>query len=562
VKHVARVLIPVWGLLALFVTTPLPAKASDTLVIPAQQAAVKTDGGPVPGGWNLWSNGRVGQYIKVARTGRYTIVIRAWGSPAGGGWPEMAFLVDELGIKSVTVASDRPADYAVSVELEAGDHEIAAAFQNDARIGQEDRNLYLERITIDAPPGAPAPSATSGEQQAKDAEDHERELVAATGAAIEKHRKSSAVVLVVDSSGQPIEGARVVVRQTGHEFLFGCNIYGFGHSKTDAQNALYAQRFAEMFNYATVGFYWHWYETQRGKPNYRETDKVVAWCLAHGIRMKGHPLLWADNAGIPPWSAGQPEPAIQKERVRAIMTRYLGKIDFFEVVNEPSHFPQLLIDDPYRWARSIGPGTNLIVNDYQVLADGAPGFYRLLHRAIQNGVPFDGIGIQAHEPRTMRFPLDRVQTILDRYAALGKKLHITEFTPTSGGKPIAGSHRKGVWDEAAQADYAVKFYRVCFAQPAMRAITWWDLSDQHSWLEGGGMLRSDMTPKPVYEQLKRLIHEEWTTRLEGTTDSSGRFAFRGFRGTYRIVATAGGQQKTQDFSLVKANDQELRILLR
>ena len=122
----------------------------------------------------------------------------------------------------------------------------------------------------------------------------------------------------------------------------------------------------------------------------------------------------------------------------------------------------------------------------------------------------------------MRFPLDRVQTILDRYAALGKELHITEFTPASGGQRITGSHVEGVWDEAAQADYAVKFYRVCFAHPALRAITWWDLSDQHSWLKGGGMLRADMTPKPVYEQLKRLIHEEWTTRLAGTTDSTGR----------------------------------------
>ena len=82
-------------------------------------------------------------------------------------------------------------------------------------------------------------------------------------------------------------------------------------------------------------------------------------------------------------------------------------------------------------------------------------------------MPFDGIGIQAHEPRDMRFPLDRVQEVLDQYAALGKELHITEFTPTSGGWKITGSHRKGVWDEAAQADYAVKFYRVCFANPAV-----------------------------------------------------------------------------------------------
>ena len=173
-------------------------------------------------------------------------------------------------------------------------------------------------------------------------------------------------------------------------------------------------------------------------------------------------------------------------------------------------------------------------------------------------MPFDGIGIQAHEPRTMRFPLDRVQEILDQYATLGKELHITEFTPTSGGQKITGSHREGVWDEAAQADYAVKFYRVCFAHPAMRAITWWDLCDQGSWLPGGGMLRADMSPKPVYEQLKRLIHEEWTTRLAGTTDPSGRFALRGFHGDYGVKVEAAGKTVERTFTLKKGETQELR----
>ena len=257
---------------------------------------------------------------------------------------------------------------------------------------------------------------------------------------------------------------------------------------------------------------------QRGRPTYQYTDKVVAWCREHGIRMKGHPLLWGDQAGVPPWSHGQPSPEIQRQRVEDIIGRYQGKIEFWEVVNEPSHLAEPKIDQPYRWARQADPRACLIVNDYSVLADGGPGFFKLLTAAKQNGVPFDGIGIQAHEPSTMRFPLDRVQEILDQYATLGKGLNITEFTPTSAGQKITGSHREGVWDEAAQADYAVKFYRVCFAHPAMRAITWWDLSDQSSWQPGGGMLRADMSPKPVYEQLKRLIHEEWKTALHATTD--------------------------------------------
>jgi GH35 family endo-1,4-beta-xylanase len=240
-----------------------------------------------------------------------------------------------------------------------------------------------------------------------------------------------------------------------------------------------------------------------------------------------------------------------------IMQRYRGRIEFWEVVNEPSHLPEPKIDQPYRWARQADPRAYLIVNDYHVLGDGCPGFFKLLTRAKQAGVPFDGIGIQAHEPRTMRFPLDRVQKILDQYASLGNELHITEYTPTSSGQKISGSHREGAWDEVAQADYAVKFYRVCFAHPSMRAITWWDLCDQGSWLAGGGMLRADMSPKPVYEQLKHLIHDEWITRVTATTDADGSFSFRGFFGDYRAVIELSDGKVERQFQLCRGGPKDI-----
>jgi GH35 family endo-1,4-beta-xylanase len=396
---------------------------------------------------------------------------------------------------------------------------------------------------------------------AEAADQREQETVTAAQAAIEKHRKADAKIRILDAADQPVPGIKVSVEQTGHEFLFGCNIYMFDRYKGDAQNAAYKQRFAELFNYATVGFYWRWYEARRGQPNYPYTDKIVAWCRDHGIRMKGHPLLWGNQAGIPPWSAGQPSPEVQRQRVTDILQRYQGRIEFWEVVNEPSHLAQPKIDEPYRWAAQADPRAYLIVNDYYVLADGGPAFFKLLTEAKQSGVPFNGIGIQAHEPRTMRFPLDRVQETVDRYASLGKELHITEFTPTSGGQKITGSHRQGVWDEAAQADYAVQFYRVCFAHPSMRAITWWDLCDQGSWLPGGGMLRADMAPKPVYEQLKRLIHEEWKTRASGTTDAEGRFAFRGFYGTYRLLLDTQGSKRERQFRVARDGGKDVIITL-
>ena len=466
------------------------ASAQAAFVIQAEKAAIKTVGGPMPDGcWNLWSNGRLGQPLRFAAAGHYAVVVRAWGSPAGGVWPEMALGVDGQAVKNVTVGTGERADYRFAVDLAAGIHEVDVAFLNDAVIGKEDRNLYLERITILPPAEIPAPAIASSQEVAEAAERREQEIVAATEARIEKFRKADAKIRIVDAQGQPLSGVNVSIEQTTHEFLFGCNIYMLDRYQSEAQNPAYKKRFAELFNYATVGFYWRSYEPQQGRPNYQYTDKVVDWCREHGIRMKGHPLLWGDRAGIPTWSKGLPSAEIQRQRVRDIVGRYRGKIEFWEVVNEPSHQAEPKIDQAYRWAREADPQARLIINDYNVLADGCPTFFKLLTAANQNGVPFDGIGIQAHEPRASRFPLDRVQKILEGYASLGKELNITEFTPTSSGQKMIDSSRDGVWDEANQADYAVKFYRVCFAHPAMRAITWWDLCDQGSWLPGGGMLR-------------------------------------------------------------------------
>ena len=527
---------------------PVPAEA---LTIEAEDAPIHTAGAGLKDVWNLHSNGEVGAHVAVPAKGTYTVTLRASGTPLDGVWPLVAVQVDGLRCGTpFRVTAETMADYTVRVPMEAGLHAVTAAFLNDAYEGPgRDRNVLLDRIAIQAPEGGAAPRLASAEDVNAEAERRAQAALARAAAGVETHRKSDATVRVI-RGGQPVADAAVTVEQTGHAFLFGCNIFAFDRFRTEADSAAYKQRFADLFNYATLGFYWRAYEPERGKPRYDYTDKVVAWCRERGIRMKGHPLLWDHEAGVPRWSDGQPLAEVQKARVQEIVRRYAGRIAFWEVVNEASHLGGIEIDGPYRWAREADPSAHLIVNDYSIFDDGGPPFLAFLKERIAAGVPFEGIGIQAHEPRTAWFPMDRVQTILDTYAQLGKALHLTEFTPQSAGKPIAGG-RRGTWDEAAQADYAERFYRVCFGHPAVVAITWWDLADGHSWLPGGGMLRKDLSPKPVYDRLKRLIHREWTTRAAGPTDRTGTFRFRGFHGTYRVTVEAGGKTATAEGVLEK-----------
>jgi hypothetical protein len=116
---------------------------------------------------------------------------------------------------------------------------------------------------------------------------------------------------------------------------------------------------------------------------------------------------------------------------------------------------------------------------------------------------------------------------------------------------VTGSPWRGVWDESQQADYAESFYRLCFSHPAVKGITWWDVSDEGSYLEGGGMLRRDLSPKPVYEALRKLIHEEWHTSVQGKTNREGQFQFSGFYGWYRATLQKGDVSEEVDLHLVE-----------
>jgi hypothetical protein len=75
------------------------------------------------------------------------------------------------------------------------------------------------------------------------------------------------------------------------------------------------------------------------------------------------------------------------------------------------------------------------------------------------------------------------------------------------------------------------------------------------------MLRKDLTPKPVYETLKKLIHKEWRTSLRGTTDISGHFQFSGFYGVYSVTLQMKNFSKGVEFHLVKGKQNEFTYKL-
>jgi GH35 family endo-1,4-beta-xylanase len=411
------------------------------------------------------------------------------------------------------------------------------------------RRAFL-RTTATATALLTGPRSRSAERP--DTSPSDGEILAQAKELITKHRQGEGAITVRGADGKLIPGAMVKVEQLRHDFLFGCNFFMFARFKEAEREEEYRRRFAALLNYATLGFYWGAYEPERGKPRYDYTDQALEWCRAHSIICKGHPLAWDHPASSPKWL---PDDLAEVERlstsrVRDIITRFKGRLDIWDVVNEPTDlkrfknlmnvWAQKLGAAPYvrlhlEVARKANPHATLLVNDYRVDST----YYQILDALRADGkLLFDAIGIQSHM-HGGGWPLRKVWEVCDRFAKVGVPIHFTETTIVSG--PRLGPGEK--WGatmpelEQKQADYVAKFYTTLFAHPAAQALTWWDFSDAGAWQgAAAGFLRKDMSAKPVYERLHALIKGEWWTKTEGRTDASGKFATRAFFGTHRLTA--------------------------
>ena len=156
----------------------------------------------------------------------------------------------------------------------------------------------------------------------------------------------------------------------------------------------------------------------------------------------------------------------------------------------------------------------------------------------------------------------RAWEVCEWFAKFGKPLHFTETTVVSGPK----ADREWVTTpegEKRQAEQVAEFYRVLFSHPAVEAVTWWDFTDQNAWQQApAGLVRADMTPKPAYNELERLIKDQWWTKSEATAGAEGQAQFRGFLGDYEISAQVAGKTLSGTFRLDKTATEAIEVRLK
>ncbi len=374
------------------------------------------------------------------------------------------------------------------------------------------------------------------------------------------HRKAVKTVTFTDQSGKPLAGRRISIRQKEHAFLFGCGGFDFIPyvSKGDREYKQVTDSWLEIFNYATLPFYWGNYEPEEGRTDFDSIMKTAAYLKDKGVKVKGHPLCWHTECAK--WLMDYDNDTILKkqlERIDREVSGYAGIIDMWDVINEVVIMPIFdkydnavtrickdkgrvgLIKEVFARAHESNPDALLLLNDFNTTID----YEILIDGCLNAGVPIGAIGIQSHQHQGY-WGREKLEEVLERFSHFGLSIHFTENTLISGDIMPAYIEDLNDWQvdewpttpegEERQAREIEEMYRILFANPHVEAITSWDYRDG-GWLKApSGYIREDNSLKPSYEMLKGLVKKEWWTDTEITTDENGRAGVEAFKGQYSI----------------------------
>jgi endo-1,4-beta-xylanase len=373
------------------------------------------------------------------------------------------------------------------------------------------------------------------------------------------HRMQTLQIRVIDRQGNPVQNARIEIRQTRHKFSFGTALSteAFQADKTSPQDQAQYQKIAkQLFNAAVPenALKWPSMEYEPGKVNYSDIDRLLQWSQSAHLPMRGHNLFWEVEEFNSDWVKALKPAALRKamlDRTQTLCKRYQGKIDELDLFNEMLHGNYFrsrlgpgIIKEVADTCKKANPQVQLYVNDYDILnGTRLEDYAKQIQDLLNSGVPIDGIGIQAHieQPLTPA----QINSALDRLAQFNLPLKITEVSLKAP-------------SEAEQAQWLTDLYTTAFAHPSVQSIHLWGYWEPHHWWPQAALYRKDWTEKPAALAYQTLIHKQWWTHKTLTTDQNGQIETTAFLGNYEIDIREGdtpqptGQpHRTQAFTLSK-----------
>lgn len=320
----------------------------------------------------------------------------------------------------------------------------------------------------------------------------------------------------------------------------------------------YAPVLVREFNSVTpfVEMKWGTIHPEPDRYDFAMADEVVALAEGHDMRVRGHTLVYGQvvDPPNPAWLLETTDPralrALMADHIATVVGRYAGRVDTWDVVNEPLRpwgdfsqdgglaqhvFSRVLgpgyVAEALHLARRADPEARLFLNEFGALLPGPKQerYFELARDLLAEGAPLDGVGFQGHVAPLFggaRPTRERVEATLRRFAALGLDVEITElnvFTRTLGHVFSLGLS----YDEQAELKRQAETYAAvtgaCLDVPSCSGVTLWTFTDRYpTTIETMTRLEDiplifddDYRPKPAAFALARTLAAA-TPRTAGT----------------------------------------------
>ncbi len=303
--------------------------------------------------------------------------------------------------------------------------------------------------------------------------------------------------------------------------------------------ALPGKRVAELgVGWAREDFAWPRIEPRSGVWDWRLTDEMVAVHTANNVHVLGrlgYSVGWAtaDTTDVPgDQSFAMPNLQAWERYIRATVTRYAGRVDHWEIWNEPDNAPfwkgapdpkayAQLLQRAYRTIKAVDP-------DAVVLNGGVSPFDTRYLSGLAEAGAWDAFDVLALHPYTDPISpeagqigpsgIGGVRGLLNRYGT--KPIWVTEYGWESGMSP---RNARGEVDETMQANYLVRGALQLLAQPEVEKVFWYnfhdDQNDSFGLFRFGNSYTDYRLPKAAFRAFTTLTHELAGARFVKHVDS-------------------------------------------
>lgn len=256
-----------------------------------------------------------------------------------------------------------------------------------------------------------------------------------------------------------------------------------------------------------------------------DSDALVSYAAANHMQVRGHTLVWHQQ--LPEWlSRGEFSRdeliAILRGHIQTVVGRYRGQVWAWDVVNEAFESDGSLRDSlwlrgigpeyiemAFVWAHEADPNALLFYNDFAAEGLGAKSdaVYALLARLRSQGVPVHGAGLQMHLEAGKAPARDEIEQNMNRLAALGLEIHVTEMDV----RVALPATDETLLSQAATYREVIG---ACVSVAACRSITFWGVTDLHSWIASAGsfagfgsalLLDEAYGFKPAYQGVREAL---------------------------------------------------------